>query len=116
MAPIPSPLSRLIKLSENISRNSKLLSSYLVEKRLPQPSFAASAPPDGITIPHDEPTRKKLDQARRELASATKELHDLSVGPREGVRELAWSVSAILKFPFRFYISNLMLEYFLNAL
>ena len=93
MAPIPSSPSRLIKLSEIISRNSKLLNSYLAERKLPQPSFAPDAPTDGIVIGKDEPRRKELEKARRELVSATKELHDLSVGARESVRNLAWDVS-----------------------
>lgn len=101
MAPIPpttSSASRLLKLSETISKNTKLLNSYLIEKRLPQPSFAADGPPAGIVIEKDEPRRKELERVKKELVTATKELHDLSIGPREGVRRLAWDVSTSLGF------------------
>lgn len=95
MASIASSPSRLIKLSEIIARNTKLLNSHLADKKLPQPSFAADAPPDGIVIGKNEPRRNDLEKARRELVSATKELHDLSVGARESVRSLAWDVSSL---------------------
>lgn len=96
MIPSSSSASRLLKLSEIIARNSKILNAHLVEKRLPQPSFASDAPPDGIVIEKDEPTRKELESARRQLITATKELHDLSVGARESMRSLAWDVSLII--------------------
>lgn len=97
-APMPSSqsVSRLVRLSEIIARNSKLLNSHLIEKKLPQPSFSADAPPDGICIGKSEPRREELERAKRELVSATNELYDLSVGPRESVRNLAWDVSVNL--------------------
>lgn len=94
--PSSQSVSRLVRLSEIIARNSKLLNSHLIEKKLPQPSFSADAPPDGIYIGRDEPRREELERARRELVSATNELYDLSVGPRESVRNLAWDVSVNL--------------------
>lgn len=94
--PSSPSVSRLVRLSEIIARNSKLLNSHLIEKKLPQPSFSADAPPDGIYIGKNEPRRKELERAKRELVSATNELYDLSVGPRESVRNLAWDVSVNL--------------------
>lgn len=94
MDPIARQVSRLVQLSENISRNARLLNAHLIEKRLPQPSFAAAAPPDGIVIAEDDPKRLELDLARRELVSATKELHDLALGPADSLRELCFSVSS----------------------
>lgn len=95
MAPVPSlsHASRLLKLSEVIARNTRLLNGYLTANKLPQPSFAVDAPGDGIIIAKDEPKRMELERARKQLVSATKELHDLSVGPRESVRTQAWDVS-----------------------
>jgi len=86
-------ISRLVKLSEVISRNSKLLNAHLVNTKLPQPSFAYDAPSEGIVIDRHDSRRKELEKARKELISATKELHDLSVGAKEGLRSNAWNVS-----------------------
>lgn len=94
--PSSPSVSRLVRLSEIIARNSKLLNSHIIENKLPQPSFSADAPPDGICISKNEPRREELERAKRELVSATNELYDLSVGPRESVRNLAWDVSVNL--------------------
>ncbi|KAF1345928.1 O-methyltransferase-domain-containing protein [Delphinella strobiligena] len=98
--PSSPSVSRLVRLSEIIARNSKLLNSHLIEKKLPQPSFSADAPPDGIYIGKNEPRRKELERAKRELVSATNELYDLSVGPRESVRNLAWDFNRQLSLHF----------------
>lgn len=92
------PLSRILKLSEVIARNTSLLNGYLTTHKLPQPSFAVDAPGDGFVIAKNEPRRAELERARKQLVAATKELHDLSVGPRESVRTQAWDVSFVVRF------------------
>lgn len=95
MAPGMSSLqaSHLLRLSEVITRESKLLYRYLAANKLAQPSFSVDGPDRGIMILEDEPKRAKLEHARRQLIAATRELYDLSMGPRESVRSLALDVS-----------------------
>ncbi|GAB7347283.1 hypothetical protein MBLNU459_g3369t1 [Dothideomycetes sp. NU459] len=100
MAPATLSPSRLLKLSEVIARNTRLLNGYLAATKSPQPSFAVDAPADGIVIAKDAPKRVELERARKQLVAATRELHDLSVGPRESVRTLAWDFNSNLSLHF----------------
>jgi hypothetical protein len=41
------------------------------------------------------PADEEPYKARLKIIAATKELHDLSLGPKEGLRYLAWDVSEV---------------------
>lgn len=93
-----SSLEKLTTLSDTITKNTKILTDHLSSKGLEAPSFAI----DGliefpITSSEEVPWR-----AREELIRDTLELHDLVVGPREGLRGLGWDVS--LYFPTFFWL------------
>lgn len=84
-----SSLKRITALSDEISKNSKILTDYLGEKGLEAASFDVDGPDEWPISPSDEEPFK----ARLNLIAATKELQDLSLGPKEGLRYLAWDVS-----------------------
>ncbi|CZR69808.1 related to sterigmatocystin 7-O-methyltransferase precursor [Phialocephala subalpina] len=81
-----SSLKRITTLSDEISKNSKILTDYLAEKGLEAASFDVDGLAEWPIAPSDEVAFK----ARLNLIAATKELHDLSLGPKEGLRYLAW--------------------------
>lgn len=82
-------LDRLTSLSNEIAKNTKILTEYLSSKDLEAPSFDVNGLTEFPISPNDEVPFK----ARLELIAATKELHDLTLGPKEGLRYLAWDVS-----------------------
>lgn len=84
-------LDRLTDLSNEIAQNTKILTEYLSSKGLEAPSFDVNGLTEFSISPNDEAPLK----ARLELIAATKELHDLALGPKEGLRYLAWDVSNI---------------------
>ncbi|KAF8850350.1 S-adenosyl-L-methionine-dependent methyltransferase [Acephala macrosclerotiorum] len=81
-----SSLKRITALSHEISKNSKILTDYLAEKGLEAASFDT----DGLAEWPISPDHEEPFKARLSLIAATKELHDLSLGPKEGLRYLAW--------------------------
>lgn len=84
-----SPLNRLTTLSKEIEEKTLVLTDDLRAKGLEAPSFH----PDGLAdfpLAQLGPEAKK---ARMEVIALTKELHDLTLGPREGLKTLAWDVS-----------------------
>ncbi|KAI9150208.1 6-hydroxytryprostatin B O-methyltransferase [Paramyrothecium foliicola] len=83
---------RLANLSKGIEENIRILTEYLHAKGLGAPSFDPSGLAD---FPSVEPGSDAA-RARKEIIALTKELHDLTVGPREGLKTLAWdSISYI---------------------
>jgi hypothetical protein len=86
-----SSLKRITELSDEISKNSKVLTDYLFSKGLEAASFDVDGLDDFPISPADEEPYK----ARLNIIAATKELHDLSLGPKEGLRYLAWDVSVV---------------------
>ncbi len=84
-----SSLKRITALSDEVSKNSKLLTEYLASKGLEAASFDVDGLDEYPINPNDEEPFK----ARLDLIAATKELHDLSLGPKESLRYLAWDVS-----------------------
>jgi hypothetical protein len=80
----PAP-SRMSQLATKISQETAKLEAYFKENGLPLPSFDVDADPD---YHHKLPPHIKL--ARQEIIYATKELRDLTVGPRESVRWGTW--------------------------
>jgi hypothetical protein len=79
-------LNSLTKLSNEISENTKIVTDYLDSKGLAVPSFDVNGL-DEYPIP---PTEEAPFKARLKLISLTKEMHDLALGPKEGLRFLAW--------------------------
>ena len=86
-----SSLERITDLSNEISKNSKVLTDYLSSKGLEATSFDVDGLDEFPISPADEEPYK----ARLNIIAATKELHDLSLGPKEGLRYLAWDVSEV---------------------
>jgi hypothetical protein len=77
--------SKMSQLATKISQETAKLEAYFKENNLSLPSFDVDADPD---YHHKLPAHIKL--ARQEIIYATKELRDLTVGPRESVRWSTW--------------------------
>jgi hypothetical protein len=80
--------NRITELSGSIAENSKIITNYLAARNLPAPSFDV----DGLTELAISPADAEAFAARSSLIAATKELHDLIMGPKESLRHLAWDV------------------------
>ncbi|PVH87919.1 S-adenosyl-L-methionine-dependent methyltransferase [Cadophora sp. DSE1049] len=78
--------ARLTELANVIAESTKIITQYLESKNLSAPSFDV----DGLTELSISPADKEAYSARSKLVAATKELHDLAVGPKESLRHLAW--------------------------
>jgi hypothetical protein len=87
-----SSLSRMTKLSDEISKNTKIITEYLSSQGLEAASFDV----DGLDEFPISAKDKVPFKARLELIAATKELHDISLGAKESLRYLAWDVSISL--------------------
>ena len=84
-----SSLKRITDLADKISINSKILTDYLASKGLEAASFDVEGLEEfPISSADEEPYRARLN-----VIAATKELHDITLGPKEGLRHLAWDVS-----------------------
>jgi hypothetical protein len=81
-------VNRFTELATTIAENTKTVTDYLTSKGLSAPSFDV----DGLDEFPIPPNDKEAFTARLNVIAATKELHDLAVGPREGLRYLAWDV------------------------
>ncbi|OCL11850.1 O-methyltransferase [Glonium stellatum] len=79
--------SRLIELTDIIATETNKIDQFLAEHGLPTLSFDPNAPADFPV----HSGNADIQQARRAVVIATKELHDLMVGPRETIRWMAWS-------------------------
>jgi hypothetical protein len=84
-------VQRITALSDEISVKSKIITDYLTSKGLEAASFDVNGLAEFPIPPEDEVPFK----ARLELVAATKELHDIALGPKEGLRYLAWDVSPL---------------------
>jgi hypothetical protein len=82
--------SRLLELTNIISENTKAIDQFFAANGLPELSFSADSP---LQFPVPS-SNEEIQNARRKVILATRELHDLMVGPREHVRWMSWSVSA----------------------
>lgn len=80
--------NRLTVLANTIAESTKIITEYLASKNLPVPSFDVN----GLTELSISPADKEAWTARSKEVAATKELHDLTVGPKESLRHLAWDV------------------------
>jgi hypothetical protein len=82
-------LDRMTALAKDISEKTAIITDFLASKGLE----AASYDVDGLAEFPISPEDKVPFQARLDLAAATKELYDITVGPKQGLRDLAWDVS-----------------------
>lgn len=73
-------------LADTISKETAKLEKYLKENSLPMPSFDVDAADDFPRLPED------MQKSRLEIIHATKQLRDLTVGPRESLRWGVWEV------------------------
>jgi hypothetical protein len=81
-------MAEIARLSNTITECSKIVTDYLTTKGLEAPSFDVNGLAEYPIPPSDEAPFK----ARLKLIEATKELHDPALGPKEGLRFLAWDV------------------------
>lgn len=89
-----SSVDRLTTLSRDIEEKTRFLTDALRSKGLEAPSYQAN----GLS---DFPlTEAEAVKARQELVALTKELHDLVLGPRESLKNMAWEVGSCLSFIF----------------
>jgi hypothetical protein len=84
-----SRLSLLSILAADVSKNAAILNEYLQANNLPQPSFSEDAPIDFLPSTNDQ----GVNDARVALASAAKDLHQLAIGPKDGIVWIANDVS-----------------------
>lgn len=80
--------ARFAELATVIAESTTTITECLTVKGLSAPSFDV----DGLTELPISPADKAAYSARLKLIAATKELHDLAVGPKESLRHLAWDV------------------------
>lgn len=83
-------INHITTLSQQILEKSKILTDYLTYNGLDAASFDVNGLEDFPISPDNQDVFK----ARFELVALTKELHDISVGPKESLRYLAWDVRA----------------------
>ncbi|KAF7563540.1 hypothetical protein G7046_g599 [Stylonectria norvegica] len=83
---IEPSIASLTELSKAIEENTRILTAGLLSKGLEAPSFDVGGLADFPLTEVDAETLK----ARNELIALTKELHDRVLGPREGLKTLAW--------------------------
>lgn len=82
-------VQRMTTLSEEISAKTKIITDHLTAKGLDAASFDVNGLVEfPISQDDEEPYKARLD-----LIALTKELHDIALGPKEGLRYLAWDVS-----------------------
>jgi len=80
--------SRLTELTNIIATETEKIDQFFAKNGIPHLSFDPDAPAD-FPVPS---SNAEIQEARRTIVNATKELHDLMVGPRETIRWMAWSV------------------------
>ncbi|KAK8138919.1 S-adenosyl-L-methionine-dependent methyltransferase [Apiospora sp. TS-2023a] len=84
-----APIERMARLSALITDTTKILTDFLAAKGIDAHSLSVDNLADFPVSPDDS----KPFKARTELIEATRELHDIALGPRESLRALAWGLS-----------------------
>ncbi|KAK3937964.1 S-adenosyl-L-methionine-dependent methyltransferase [Diplogelasinospora grovesii] len=79
-------IERMTTLAKEISDKTTVITEYLTSKGLEAASYDVNGLAEFPIPPEDAIPFK----ARLELAAATRELYDISVGPKQGLRDLAW--------------------------
>lgn len=82
----PTGATSMTTLANTISKETAKLEKYMKENGLPMPSFDVDAADDFPKLPED------MQKSRLEIIHATKQLRDLTVGPRESLRWGVWEV------------------------
>ena len=77
-------------LSQIISKNASIVSQYLGDHNLPQPSFESDGP--SVIVPSSAP--QSVQKARQSLIASCLELLQLAIGPTEYLPNLAIGVSS----------------------
>ncbi|KAK0707917.1 S-adenosyl-L-methionine-dependent methyltransferase [Lasiosphaeris hirsuta] len=85
-------VQRMSALAREISEKTDIITEYLRSKGLDAASFDVNGLAEFPIPPEDEAPFK----ARLDLAGATKELFDISVGPKQGLRDLGWECTNTL--------------------
>ncbi|KAH8902067.1 S-adenosyl-L-methionine-dependent methyltransferase [Coniochaeta sp. PMI_546] len=102
-------IQRMTRLAEEIAEKTKIVTDYLSSKGLE----AASLDADGLAEFPISPEDDVPFKARLDLVAATKELYDISLGPKEGLRYLAWdsvnslSLQAVWEFKVAEYVPRI---------
>lgn len=89
-------IGRMSALAEQIQQKTKIVTDFLVANGHDAASFDVNGLSEFPITTEDE----EAYTARQELIGLTKELHDITVGPKEGLRYLAWDVSLYLRVHF----------------
>lgn len=84
----PKTMFPLEELSMTISKNANIVSQYLEENHLPQPSLNSDGP--SVVVPSGSP--QIIQQARQSLIAQSLELLQLAIGPSEFLPNLATGV------------------------
>lgn len=84
-------IQRMTALAEVIAEKTKIVTDHLSSQGLD----AASLDADGLAEFPISPEDDVPFKARLDLLGATKELYDISLGPKEGLRYLAWDVCVL---------------------
>lgn len=84
--PSVASIERMAQLSALISDTTQILTDFMVAKGIDAQSLSFDELADFPVSPDDS----KPFKARTELIEATRELHDIALGPRESLRALAW--------------------------
>lgn len=82
-------IERMAQLSALILDTTEILTDFLAAKGIDAQSLRVEMIADFPVSPNDS----KPFKARTDLIEATRELHDIALGPRERLRALAWGVS-----------------------
>jgi hypothetical protein len=82
-------VQRMSDLAQQIAEKTKVITDYLTANNLEAASFDVN----GLDAFPISPENEEPHRARMDLISLTKELHDISLGPKEKLRYLAWDVS-----------------------
>ncbi|KAK4230953.1 hypothetical protein QBC38DRAFT_467405 [Podospora fimiseda] len=86
----PQSTSRMIELAKKITQDTEKLEAYMKDNNLPMPSFDVDSPAGFPKLPNE------INQSRKNIINATKELGLLAHGPRESVRWAIWEFLDVL--------------------
>jgi hypothetical protein len=85
---------RIVELSNEVATHTKTISEFFTSKGLEAPSFDVN----GLDTYPISPDDGAPFIARLALIDASKELHELALGPKESLRYLAWELSELPPF------------------
>ncbi|KAK4665140.1 uncharacterized protein QC763_0077980 [Podospora pseudopauciseta] len=86
--------ARLAQLSHTNLEKTKIVTDHLASHNLTAPSWDVDGAVD-FPIPE---SASEAYTARVDLIATTKELHDLTLGPKQGLSWLSWDISPIWEF------------------